>query len=371
MQTLFVTRGYTIASWNRNPNWPTYRDLPCSPEMLEAVTGHMMALFKGLDVFAYSAPKGINPPDLRSRFGVKPGQKVLLATMSSSDERVAAEAIGVQFPDKTCLFPTQVDWVRALIEYAGNHPELCLILRVHPRNFPNKREAVKSAQAVVLEELLQKLPENVKVNWPADAISIYDLAEIVDAVLNGWSNAGKEMSLLGLPVVLYSHELVTSYPSSINYVGVNKEEYFSQVERALVDGWSFENIRKAYRWCAFEYYRSLINISESFPAREISRTFIARAFRRIVRAIKPDWEQIRDCRGRAEHLHSRDLINKIVVNGSASLFDEVDPSALERVSFERETEFLKREVAKIARAMYGNELNTPAGGLGDKLKKAA
>ncbi|EJL81436.1 hypothetical protein PMI16_04715 [Herbaspirillum sp. CF444] len=151
--------------------------------------------------------------------------------------------------------------------------------------------------------------------------------------------------------------------------GVSEES--SAVEKQKVCNRCTAHKRKAYRWSAFEYYRSLINISESFSARELSRTFIARAFRRIVCAIRPDRAKIRDCRNRAGHLHSRNLLNKIAVNGSKSLFDEVNPSTFEQVSFERKTEFFKREVAKIVRAIYGSELNTPAGGLGDKLKKVA
>ena len=371
MQTLFVTRGYMIASWNRNPNWRNYRNLPCSQPMLSAVTDHILALFEGLDVFAYSAPKADDSPDLRAHFGVQPGQKVMLATMSSSDERVAAEAIGVQFPDKNCLFPTQVDWVRALIEYAGSHPEVCLILRVHPRNFPNKRERVKSSQAEVLEKLLLELPDNVRVNWPAEAISLYDLAEIADVVLNGWSNAGKEMSLLGLPVVLYSHELVTSYPSEINYVGTTKESYFAQVRQALSDGWSFENIRKAYRWCAFEYFRSLINIAESFPDRPNYRLTLAqRVARRAGNMVAPYHLQEKDCRRRAPVLRSRAMINQIITHASGSLLDEIEPASLEAVMLEEETVFLKAEIRRVALAMYGEELNSRVGGLGEKLKSA-
>lgn len=372
MQTLFVTRSYTIASWNRNPHWNAYREIPCSRALLSTVTEHVLALFSGLDVFAYSAPLTNQGHDLKARFGVKPGQKVLMATMSSTDERVAAEAIGVQFPDEECQFPTQVEWVSALIEFARGRPDLCLILRVHPRNFPNRREKVKSAQAEVLEKLLQALPDNVRVNWPADNISIYSLAEIVDVVLNGWSNAGKEMSLLGLPVVLYSPHLVTSHPSTLNYVGATRDAYFSQIEQALADGWSFENIRKAYRWCAFEYDRSLIDISESFPKRDQrAPSFSERVVRRIGRTISPYGQQHADLRNRAPELKAREMINKIISNGSDSLLDEIDPGALEKVTLEQETVFLKAEIQRLVAVMYAKETVPTKGGLGEKLRSLA
>jgi len=290
--------------------------------------------------------------------------------MSSSDERVAAEAIGVQFPDTSCIFPTQVEWIQALIAYAKQHEELCFIVRVHPRNFPNKRESVKSAQAEILEKVLMNLPDNVRVNWPADAISLYDLAEIGDVILNGWSNAGKEMSLLGLPVVLYSAELVTSYPSSVNYVGAGLDDYFRKIEQALADGWNFENIRRAYRWCAFEYSRSLIDISESYPpSREHGFSFTERVIRRIVREVAPYRQQLIDCKRRAKTLNAKNLINKIYTNASDSLFDEIDPDSLEKISIDQETAYLKQEIGRLLKGLYGGPQSVPSGGLGEKLKK--
>jgi len=370
MQTLFVTRGYSIASWNRNPHWKQYEKVPCTKSQLSTVTDHVLALLKGLDAFAYSAPAANKKIDLRGRFGVRTGQKVLIATMSSSDERVAAEAIGVQFPDTSCIFPTQVEWIQALIAYAKQHEELCFIVRVHPRNFPNKRESVKSAQAEILEKVLMNLPDNVRVNWPADAISLYDLAEIGDVILNGWSNAGKEMSLLGLPVVLYSAELVTSYPSSVNYVGAGLDDYFRKIEQALADGWNFENIRRAYRWCAFEYSRSLIDISESYPpSREHGFSFTERVIRRIVREVAPYRQQLIDCKRRAKTLNAKNLINKIYTNASDSLFDEIDPDSLEKISIDQETAYLKQEIGRLLKGLYGGPQSVPSGGLGEKLKK--
>ena len=133
--------------------------------------------------------------------------------------------------------------IRALIGYVEGKENLALIIRVHPREFPNKREGVLSEHARILQAVLAGLPPNVKVNWPTDHVSLYDLANIADVFANGWSTAGKEMAWLGLPVVLYSNDL-TLYPPSLNYVGTTKPEYFRQIEQALNDGWDPERIRK-------------------------------------------------------------------------------------------------------------------------------
>src|SRR5690606_6941171 len=101
--------------------------------------------------------------------------------------------------------------------------DLFLIIRVHPREFPNKRDSLKSDHALELEQTLSELPENVRVNWPSDNISLYDLAQIMDVCLNSWSTAGKEMGTLGIPVVLYSADLVF-YPADLNYLAVSADD---------------------------------------------------------------------------------------------------------------------------------------------------
>ena len=55
--------------------------------------------------------------------------------------------------------------------------------------------------------VLTGLPGNVRVNWPTDGVSLFDLANVTDVFANGWSSAGKEMAWLGLPVVLYSDDV--------------------------------------------------------------------------------------------------------------------------------------------------------------------
>ncbi|EJL88299.1 hypothetical protein PMI16_02476 [Herbaspirillum sp. CF444] len=369
LQTISVSRGYGFATWNRNPHWETYKKLPCSKESLSSVTNHVLELLHGTSVFTYSASATRGSIDLRKYFGVRPSEKILIATMSSTDERVAAEAIGVQFPDEGCIFPTQFEWIEALIKHFGGRFDTRLIIRVHPRNFPNKREGVKSAQAVKLEKLLVDLPDNICVNWPSDNISMYHLADIADVILNGWSNAGKEMSLLGLPVVLYSHELVTSYPASINYVGDTLKTYFSEIERAISDGWSFENIRNAYRWCAFEYYRSLFDISESFPApAPLSADFLSRLKRRVIRGFFPNQRAMRDIANRAPFLKEGKIINDLVSKGGTSVFDVISPQSPTEILFEQETAFLIAEIKRIYDVLYGGEGREVCGGLGLKLK---
>src|SRR5262249_38520391 len=154
-------------------------------------------------------------------------------------------------------------WIRALIDWIRTKPDRFLLVRVHPREFPNKRDRKKSEHAEALERELATLPPNVRVNWPTDELSIYDVAEQADVFLNAWSSAGKEMTLLGLPVVIFCPE-VLQYPAELNYVGTTRDSYFAAIETALRDGWSFEHTRAAFRWCVLELVRGLASIGDGF-----------------------------------------------------------------------------------------------------------
>lgn len=237
--------------------WNKLETVPVNEKRLNYVTDHVLELIKAKHYLIYSAPKSRKLLEIRKIFNIKEDQKILTATMSSYDEMFAAKYIGAWNLPNKLVFPTQVDWIKKLIEYVKTRPNLFLIIRVHPREFPNKRDGVMSEHAKMLVKVLKNLPNNIKVNWPTDNISIYDLAQETDVFLNAWSTVGVEMSLLGIPVVLYSEDLV-QYPSDLNYVGKDIKKYFSKIEEALKDGWSYEKIKKTYRWLVLYYCRTVM-----------------------------------------------------------------------------------------------------------------
>jgi hypothetical protein len=254
------------------------------------------------------------------------------------------------------LFATQIEWIRALVEWIRDRPDRFLLLRVHPREFPNKRERVKSEHARMLEKALVALPPNVRVNWPADELSLYDIAEHADVFLNAWSSAGKEMALLGRPVVVYCPSLLM-YAPAINYVGETKEAYFAAIEAALRDGWRFENIRKAYRWCAVEYVRAIADISDGFDYSEARATTTLGRARNLLFAV-PMVRQVHDLVRRPKHLREEARIAGGILSGATSLLSSDRPT----VSEEAETAALQRELARLMTALYGNRAGAPQPG---------
>ncbi len=353
LQTLMLGRGDTFTYYPKLVSqWPRFSGIPCTSRLLAKVTGHYLQLIEGRSVFVYSKGKSNQAFDLRRYFGISPSQKVAVATLGSYDEEVAAEMIGARTYQKTPLFKTQVEWIAALKEFLKTRPDVFLIVRVHPREFPNRRDDRKSAHAELLEKVLMQLPKNAAVNWPADQISIYDLVEETDVFLNSWSSTGKDMALLGIPTVVYSDE-IPLYPVELNYFGDTIDSYFAAIEQALEDGWSFDKVRQSYRWAAYEFVRSTIDIEDSFHESETrKRSLFEKIVNRLGLAIDKDFNQHRDLRRRRSPPLAAAQIVDLVETAAPTVSDRLDFSRLERASLEEETGALRVELRRLGEALF-------------------
>jgi hypothetical protein len=355
LQTLLLGRGDTFTFMPHVVGqWPRFADIPCTRRLLSLVADHYLELLRGRSVFAYSSA-GDGGGNVRERFGVRAGQRLLLAAMASYDEEVAAEVIGAREHSTSPLFPTQVEWIRALLEFVQSRPDLFLLVRVHPREFPNRRDPAKSQHARLLEQALRDLPPNARVNWPDEGVSMYDLAHEADVVLTSWSSVGKEMCLFGLPVVLYSRELVF-YPTELAYVGTTKEQYFGAIEEALASGWSAERSRAAFRWGAMEFIRATIFVGDSYPELENpSRPLHRKVIDRLRRRVDPFYKERADCRRRSARLGASAEVAALIESGRASILELTDLAAVERAVPEEESRGHRHELARLANALCPTE----------------
>ena len=352
LQTLMLGRGDTFSFLPHVVSqWPRYSRMPCSSPLLNRVTEHYLELLRGRSVFVYSQKKSSDLFSVRAFFGVTPGQSLLVVTMGSYDEEVAAELVGARRHAHAPLFATQREWIQALLEFVRGRSDLFLVIRVHPREFPNRRDARKSQHAALLEQVLQDLPPNAKVNWPTDDISMYDFADETDVFLNSWSSVGKEMSLFGVPVVLYSRELPL-YAADLNYLGTTREEYFAAIDRALADGWSAERIRMTFRWTALEFSRATVFIGDSYPHLEhLHRSLARKIADRLHARIDPLFREKRDLRRRLPRLGAAAQLDATMAAAAHSVLEVERPDA-EPVSEAEETAQLRHEVQRLADALY-------------------
>jgi len=287
LETLSVSdRTQSLFGASRSPSWTASRTLPLSKSTVGEVSAYIQFLLQGQGAFVYSSAHGASTIEtLRSEFGVQPDQKVLLCTTSSEDEILAAQLADGAPPKTTSasLFNSQIDWLRYVVEVGSRHPEWCIIIRVHPREFPNRREGQLSQNAILLQEVLTALPPNVKVNWPDQGVSLYDLAQITDVLLNGFSSAGIEFMLLGTPVVAHNPDDIFMYPRDFNYSAGSVAGYEASIAQAIDDGWSFEHVRRAFRWKAFQFRRLSIDLSTAISSWSVKSPL------RVLRGLRYQW----------------------------------------------------------------------------------
>ncbi|MNR77907.1 Capsule polysaccharide biosynthesis protein [compost metagenome] len=331
------------------------RDQPATARLMADVSDHFLELLSAKNVFVYSSARSKTKMNVREHFGIREDQKLLIASTSSYDERFAVESVRAFPPAEDLLFKRQFDWIKALIEVATSRPDWFLLIRVHPREFPNRRDSIKSSHVQQMQLMLQTLPDNVKVNWPDETVSLYDLAQEADVFLNAWSSVGKEMALLGIPVVIYSPELVL-YPTSLNQLGTRYDEYFSQIEIALAAGWDIERSRQAYRWYALEFGRSLVDMRNSYAPRDPS--LLRRIFLRIGRKLSPLIQEHIDVWSRASAPRSIKEINAVFGRQAEMVYDVIDQSEFAGVSLDDESKALVTELKRIGKVLF---IQSPSG----------
>ena len=261
---------YTMADVFNSSGWLSYRKRPLDQQTVELVAEHFDGLWAASSAFAYSSQlEGTSATDLRLKFGISPEAKVLLAAMSSEDELMGVQLIGVapQSTSQKSLFSDQFEWVKYLIDLAGKNPEYHLIIRLHPRMFPNKRELKMSPVVAELMALKESAPSNISFNLPADNVGLYDLVQIVDVLLNFRSSVGAELMALGIPVVVPSNSNFYTYPNDINRIAFTKPEFIELIKEAVDEGWSLENTRKAFRWYGFLFDRVAVGFTETYTSR--------------------------------------------------------------------------------------------------------
>jgi hypothetical protein len=352
--TMYMYESTTLPVLSYNTaEWIVDKRLSVTSMAASKVTEHILELFKASNRFVYSSPlEKIDTEMLMLKFGIKENRKILLATMSSADEIFGARMAGVLGDGaERPLFDDGFDWIQFLVEQISKRTDLHLIIRVHPREFPNKREKKLSQNAVKLKELLTDLPENISVNWPDDEISLYGLAHIVDVVLNSTSSAGLEMASLGLPVVLHRVEHMLAYDPQLQPRVESKSQYMQFVNNAIETGWSIEYMRQAYRWWGFIFSRVSIDIQEgfSYPAAgyiSAEETSKAKLKNRLLTAAVKYGPSIQERLqlARRKNLKNGPLFHHALKNKSKIL---IAPRTISEMKNITEEEILRREATRL------------------------
>lgn len=316
-----------------------------SESRIKYVLSHFEVLAKGNSAFAYSKQVDYkSSEEIRNKFKIPNSRKIILAAMSSYDERFAAEYCGKLQSSQDSVFSTQIDWIKWLLAFAKEKLDIHLIIRLHPREFPNKRESVKSKHAEMVLDIVKNRTENVSINTPEDKISLYDVARECDVALTSWSSAGKELLLLGMPVVIYSADSQW-YPSSITKCARNLQEYSSLISEALTETWTINNTINALRWLSFETIDNTFSLSTRLSLSRKTNTR-KRFIKFISNLFGPDFF----ISWRTGKVHESDLLSACLANGKLKCELSTQPQSQ---SHNEVTKIVRNQLPYLGRIIFG------------------
>ena len=241
---------------NTSASWAEYSKWNLSLNEVQNVSEHFLGLFKAASPWVYSSkPTGIDPKKLRERIGAPVGSKIILLATSSVDEIFAIKMIGVDPVDINApiIFESQSHWIESVVEFLSNRPDIFLIIRVHPREFANKRESLNSNHGKELKKLFETFKgSNFYLNIPGDGLALYDFLEITDLLLAGNSSAVPEFTALGVPVLCHESKNLTAFPREIAHWGQSKDQYFRKLDILLLNRVDASKSILAFRWFSFK-----------------------------------------------------------------------------------------------------------------------
>lgn len=253
-------------------SWQEFKDLAHSHLDLESFVTGMRFRARGQSAFIYS-PRSRRryEAQVAKQLGLLDEKPTILFVVSSTDERFAADLTGA-FPHSitamdTKKFKNLEQYLHELIDVFRSSHETQLVIRIHPRMLPNKREGVQSDAALRLRDLLTDLPTNVVVNWPEQDLSLYEVAQVCRVALNISSSAGLELLSLGIPVGVFEPDRLFAYPREFNIPVVPGEGLGDYIRRISLADWEIRHVKNAALFRTFLTSVASIDLSGKLPDR--------------------------------------------------------------------------------------------------------
>ena len=236
---------------------------PCTADEVQATERHLRGLVVGHDPWVYSsAPTGSQEDEIREKVGVAPGRRVVLALVASPDETRSSELVDAEFVRVPGHDLSDVqEFVRTSVDFGERNPDLDVVIRLHPRLSPNKRERITSPDLEPIQRILKSRPSNVHVNAPGDGVGLYDVMRIADVGLNQSSSSGLELLVHGIPVVHYDPPRMNAYPTHLG-LEVDRGDSVALdagIRQALTGRVPPTFPRDAFRWYAVTLLRVLVH----------------------------------------------------------------------------------------------------------------
>lgn len=156
-----------------------------------------------------------------------------------------------------------LEWVTETIRWFGDHPELQLIIRVHPAEI---RGTLPSRQRVTDEivKVFPQLPRNVFVISPENQASTYAVMEKCNAVIIYGTKTGVELTSMGIPVIVAGEAWVRNKGLTVDVSSL--QEYQEALNRLpFPERMNPDTVIRARKYAYHFFFRRMIPLPFMHP----------------------------------------------------------------------------------------------------------
>jgi len=190
---IWLAQNEKVMHQNTQPLWEVYRDKPLTQSEKQKIRDlyearQKASVFRNFSRLWQQVPaRGVEIA--RQELNLDERPVVLLATNVLGDSLTLGREIFTQ---------TMEDWLVKTLQYFAGRPDVQLVIRVHPG------EVLIHGQSMleVIQRVLPKLPEHIRVIAPTEKINTYDLIAAADMGLIYSTTVGLEMAMCGIPVIV-------------------------------------------------------------------------------------------------------------------------------------------------------------------------
>ncbi len=259
-QRIWIAQNSKVMNQNTDEMWKAFKEIPLHRgekarihELFEA--RRKASVWKNFSRLWQKVPaKGIEIA--REELGLDERPVVLLATNVLGDSLTLGREI---------FSSSMEEWLERTLQYFAGKPEVQLVIRIHPG------EVLIHGQSMVdvINRVLPRLPENIKVIGPEEKVNTYDLIAAADLGLVYTTTVGLEMAISGVPVIVvgdthYRGKGFTLDPQSwVKYYKMLKAVFEDPESYQLTD----EQIELAWAYA----YRFFFDFPRPFPWHLVSR----------------------------------------------------------------------------------------------------
>ncbi len=250
--------------------WEAFHDLPLTAHEKSKIQEQFEArrsasVWKNFSRLWQQVPaKGVEIA--RKELGLDERPMVLLATNVLGDSLTLGREVFSQ---------SMEDWLVKTLQYFAGRPDAQLVIRVHPG------EALIHGQSMldVIQRVLPKLPEHIRVIAPNEKVNTYDLIAAADVGLVYTTTVGMEMAMCGIPVIVVGNthyrgrgftqdpDSWVKYHKTLKAILENPQD-FRLTDEQVESAWAY-----AYRFF-FDYPRPfpwhLAYLWEDYPKRPVA-----------------------------------------------------------------------------------------------------